>query len=91
MARSMQEIIDNQGELAKVFEDYEPDPADHRPAASLRDVGVTAFSVARAQAELVAAVSVARADGHSWDAIGAMVGTSGEAARQRFGQLVAKG
>ena len=29
---------------------------------------------------------VAKAEGHSWAAIGAMVGTSGEAARQRYGQ-----
>lgn len=87
MPRSMQEIIDNQDELARVFEDYEPDP--RRPAASLRSVGEAATGVARSQAELVAAIGGARADGHSWDAIGAMVGTSGEAARQRFGRLVA--
>jgi hypothetical protein len=30
----------------------------------------------------------ARHNGHSWASIGAMVGTSGEAARQRFGQSV---
>jgi hypothetical protein len=30
------------------------------------------------------AVRAARADGHSWAAIGAMLGTSGEAARQRY-------
>ena len=36
------------------------------------------------------AVSVARADGHSWAAIGTMVGTSGEAARQRYGRPVPK-
>lgn len=88
MPRSMQEIIANQDQLAKMCEDYEPHPDDQRPAGSLRDVGAAAMGVARAQAELVAAVGVARADGHSWDSIGSMVGTSGEAARQRFARLV---
>lgn len=37
------------------------------------------------------AVVQARADGHSWAAIGAMVGTSGEAARQRYGHLLETG
>ena len=42
--------------------------------------------LARADSErhLVEAVIAARADGHSWAAIGAMVGTTGEAARQRY-------
>jgi hypothetical protein len=30
-------------------------------------------------------VAVARAEGQAWAAIGAMLGTSGEAARQRYG------
>jgi hypothetical protein len=47
---------------------------------------------ARADAErrLAEAVEVARDDGHSWSSIGAMVGTSGEAARQRYGQRIPK-
>lgn len=35
---------------------------------------------------LADAVRRARADGHSWASIGAMLGTSGEAARQKFGE-----
>jgi hypothetical protein len=34
------------------------------------------------------AVVRARHNGHSWAPIGAMVGTAGEAARQRYGQSV---
>ena len=46
-----------------------------------------AFRVrADAERRLAEAVSAAREDGHSWAAIGAMVGTSGEAARQRYGR-----
>jgi hypothetical protein len=46
--------------------------------------------LARAEAErnLGDAVVRARHEGHSWAAVGAMVGTSGEAARQRYGQAV---
>ena len=40
---------------------------------------------AHSEHELADAVSVARAEGHSWAAIAAMLGTSGEAARQRYG------
>jgi hypothetical protein len=49
--------------------------------------------LARADAErvLLDAVVRARHEGHSWASIGAMVGTSGEAARQRYGQSVRAG
>jgi len=36
-------------------------------------------------------IATERHDGHTWAAIGAMVGTSGEAARQRDGQAVNAG
>jgi len=45
-----------------------------------------AYARAQAEAELADTVSAARAQGHSWAAVGAMLGTSGEAARQRYGQ-----
>jgi len=39
-----------------------------------------------AERRLVEAVATARADGHSWAMIGNMIGTSGEAARQKYKQ-----
>jgi hypothetical protein len=45
---------------------------------------------APAGSDLLAAVEGARSDGQSWSAIGAMLGTSGEAARQRYGATTAK-
>lgn len=44
--------------------------------------------MARSQAgrEVKAAVDSARAHGYSWAYIGSLLGTSGEAARQRHGQ-----
>jgi hypothetical protein len=85
MPRSVKEIIEQAEELAKRFQSFEPDPADRRRARSLAAVHRAALGRAQAEAELVEAVGRARADGHPWSAIGAMLGTSGEAARQRYG------
>lgn len=78
MPRTAQEILDNADELAARFENAESD--DLRDATALRTVR-EAF-LARADTERTLH------DGHSWSSIGAMVGTSGEAARQRYGQAV---
>lgn len=86
MPRSLQDILDHADLLADHFESHEPDPAEVRDATALRAVRAAFAELAEAEARLASAVSVARAQGHSWAAIGAMVGTSGEAARQRYGQ-----
>lgn len=86
MPRTAKEIIEQADELAARFENHEPELAEIKDAAPLRAVR-QAFRVrADAERHLAEAVAVARAEGHSWAAIGAMVGTSGEAARQRYGQ-----
>ena len=85
MPRSVKEIIEQAEELARRFESFEPDPADRTRARSLAAVHRATLARAEAEAELVKAVAKARADEHSWAAIGAMLGTSGEAARQRYG------
>ena len=85
MPRSVKEIIEQAEELAQRFERFEPDPADRARARSLAAVHRATLSRAQAEAKLAEAVTRARADGHSWSAIGAMLGTSGEAARQRYG------
>ena len=72
-----------------VSERFDPDAHDATDAMSLRAVRAASEDRAAAEARLAEAVSVARAEGHSWAAIGAMVGTSGEAARQRYGRLAA--
>ena len=86
MPRSLQDILDRADLLADRFESHEPDPAEVRDATALRAVRSAFAELAEAEARLASAVSVARAQGYSWSAIGAMVGTSGEAARQRYGQ-----
>lgn len=86
MPRTAKEIIDQAADLAARFEDHDPDPTEIKDAAPLRAVRRAFQARAEAERHLAEAVAVARGEGHSWAAIGAMVGTSGEAARQRYGQ-----
>jgi hypothetical protein len=87
MPRTAKEILAQADDLAARFEAHDPDPADVKDAASLRAVRLAFQTRADAERHLADAVSVARAEGHSWAAIGSMVGTSGEAARQRYGNV----
>lgn len=86
MPRDMQEILDHAHELAQRFEEYEPSDSDKRDAAALAAVRDAVLSRAEAEQRLADAVTAAHNAGHSWTAIGAMLGTSGEAARQRYGK-----
>jgi hypothetical protein len=88
MPRTLKDILDHADELAERFEGHDPDSADIEDATALRVLRQAALERARAESKLADAVSLARAQGHSWTAIGAMLGTSGEAARQRYGQPV---
>lgn len=90
MPRTAQEIKIQADQLAKHFEDHDPDVADVRDAASLRRIRKSFLRRAEAEEDLLNAVLNARDDGQSWGAIGAMLGTSGEAARQRYGSRASK-
>lgn len=86
--RSTQQIIDDAEALAAQFEMAEPVPGGGRDAAPFHAVKDAFQAAGRAQAELVAAVSTARSAGISWALIGSMLGTSRDAARQRYVHLV---
>jgi len=90
MPRSTKEIIDQADALAQRFEGHVSQPSSLRSADSLRQVREAFLGRARAESDLLAAVEAARSDGQSWSAIGTMLGTSGEAARQRYGATIAK-
>jgi hypothetical protein len=87
MPRSIQEILDQADELAKRFEDYEPGEGDQVPVEEyvLRRA---ALARARSEREVVDAVTVARSSGISWNKIGEILGTSAQAAQQRYGAVV---
>lgn len=84
MPRSVQDILDHADELAKRFEDYEPeadDERDPRVFSALRDA---VASRSAAERSIKAAIDGAREHGYSWGLVGSLFGTSGEAASQRY-------
>lgn len=84
MPRSLEEILEQADELADRFENHEPIPDNIADAATLRLVREAFQDRVAAERRLSDAVATARADDHSWAMIGNMVGTSGEAARQKY-------
>ncbi len=87
MPRSIQEILDQADELAERLEDYEPDPGDERPVEEYL-LERAALTRARSERQIVDAVSAARAKGVSWQRIGELLGTSAQAAQQRYGAVI---
>jgi hypothetical protein len=88
MPRTMEEIAAQADDLAKRFEMEELPGPNSRvlDGTPLRQVREAFEDYALAQRRLAERVAVARAAGHSWAVIGSMIGTSGEAARQRYGK-----
>jgi hypothetical protein len=85
MPRKVQDILDHAEELAKRFEDYEPSPTDERDPEVFAELRRAVLSRADVERSIKDAVKKARERGYSWAFIGSIVGTSGEAARQRYG------
>ncbi len=89
MPRSVDEILAHADELAQRFEDYEPDPAHERDAGAIAALRQAAMERSIAEAHVRDAVLRAREHKVPWATIGTFLGTSGEAARQRYGRLSA--
>ncbi|WP_248475044.1 hypothetical protein [Tomitella fengzijianii] len=81
MPRSLDQVLRHADELGRRFEEHEPAGAD---AGALRAIRDAVEKRAQAERLLAEAVRAARSAGISWSAIGAMVGTSGEAVRKRY-------
>jgi hypothetical protein len=86
MPRSVEEILKHADELAKRFEQYQPDEHDERDPVALDELRQAVTARSDAERSVRDAVSLARGAGFSWALIGSVIGTSGEAARQRYGQ-----
>lgn len=84
MPRSVEDLLKHADELAARFEGYEPNPADELDAAAVGRLRQAVVQRSEAERAVIAAVRGAREAGLSWAAIGGVVGTSGEAARQRY-------
>jgi hypothetical protein len=87
MPRSIQEILNHADELARRFEEYEPSEGDERPVEEYL-LQRAALARARSERQIVDAVVAARNAGLSWARIGELLGTSPQAAQQRYGALV---
>lgn len=87
MPRTIQEILDHAGELSQRFEEYEPGPDDERPVEEyLLERAVRAR--ARGELQILEAITTARAKGVPWTRIGELLGTSAQAAQQRYGAMI---
>jgi hypothetical protein len=89
MPRSVEEILQHADELAERFENYEPDLADELDPRAVTLLREAIQERSHAERHLMEAVRAARQSGMSWSAIGTFVGTSGEAARQKYADRVA--
>ncbi len=87
MPRSIQDILDHADELAERFENYEPDPNDERPVEEYL-LERAALARARSERQIVDAITAARSKQVSWTRIGELLGTSAQAAQQRYGNVI---
>ncbi|UYN84659.1 MAG: hypothetical protein KIT89_05690 [Microcella sp.] len=84
--RSIDEITARADEFADMFEGYDPKPGDlDAPVPPVMAVKLAAWRRDVAERELADAVRAAREQRLSWREVGNAIGTSGEAARQRYG------
>jgi hypothetical protein len=89
MPRRVEEILQHADELAERFENYEPDPENELDVEAVALLRTAVVERSAAERHLMEAVRAARQSGMSWAAIGTFVGTTGEAARQKYSDKVA--
>lgn len=83
--RSIEDIKARADEFADAFENYDPKPGDQdAPLPPTMAVKLAAWRRDAAEKELAEAVRAAREQRLSWREVGEAIGTSGEAARQRY-------
>lgn len=87
MPRSIQDILEHADELAQRFEDYEPTEGDEVPLEEYL-LKRAVMARARCEGQIVEAVAAARSRGITWNQIGELLGTSPQAAQQRYGMLI---
>ncbi len=70
------------------LDELQLEKSDMRDGTHLARIGAALDVIEAAERELVAVVAAARAAGDSWAAIGAVLGTSRQAAHRRFASQV---
>lgn len=91
MPRSTNEILAHAAVLARRFEDYDPQPGDRGRVSPEVRLQLAAMKRAEVEAEVAAAVSAARKRGLSWAKVGRALGTSGQAASERYATHIPAG
>ncbi len=86
MPKSLRQRLDHDEALADLFENYEPREEDRQDAAAWRSLLTAVEARADAERAIIAAVAAMRAGNWSWAEIGRILGTSGQAAQQRYGR-----
>lgn len=89
MPRTVDEILAHADELAARFENYEPSAADELDIAAINELRAAVAEQSAAERHVVDAIRSARQAGMTRNAIGSFVGTTGEAARQRYSRFTA--
>ncbi len=84
MVRTTSEILEGADDLARRFADHKPGSNKLAEGGALTEVRTAARLRLESERRVEKAVRQARVERHSWSAIGAMLGTTGEAARQRY-------
>ena len=87
--RTVDEILAHADELAARFEGYEPSNNEELDVAAMNDLRAAVAEQSAAERHVIEAIRSARQAGMSWNAIGSFVGTTGEAARQRYARFAA--
>lgn len=85
MPRDSKSIIEHAEDLARRFELAEPSPLGADGQQAVDELRVAVVDRGRSEARIAAAVSAARAAGVSWAVLAAVLGTSRQAAQQRYG------
>ncbi|MCX6460780.1 MAG: hypothetical protein NTZ03_10785 [Actinobacteria bacterium] len=85
MPRSLEYVLAHADELADRFEAFDPRPDDALDPQHIVRLRSAVQLRAEGERALLESVGEARSAGYSWAAIGVIVGTTGEAARQRYG------
>jgi hypothetical protein len=87
MPRSIHDILDHADELAQRFKDLDPDDAQEQPVEEYL-LQRAVLARARSEQQIIYAMIAARANGMSWHKIGGLLGTSAQAAQQRYGPVI---
>lgn len=88
MTSAVDRMLSHSKELAVWFKNYEPTNDQKSDPMAVAELCGAVFQRADAEQQLISAIKRGREAGFSWQKIGKLVGTTGEAARQRYASKV---